>query len=215
MKTQLLPILLLVLVCSASCESEQTRKDRLAVEDRQRIELQQQLKERQYAETLRLEDDRREQEKQAEADRLAAETYNKYISNSLNTGATPYSENYGTNNICNDYGCSQIKVETSNSDVLVTIKKNHVVVRHAFIRAGDGYTFSFPNGTYQAFFYYGKGWNPEKQMKNGKLKGGFISSEEFGKDEPQTLANNVLKYELLLQQNGNFSTSPSNPEEAL
>jgi hypothetical protein len=52
-------------------------------------------------------------------------------------------------------------------------------------------------------------------MKNGKIKGGFISNEDFGKDDPQTLQNNVLTYELILQTNGNFSTRPSNPLEAL
>ena len=97
----------------------------------------------------------------------------------------------------------------------MTIKKNGEVVRHAYIKAMDSYTFSFPNGEYQAFFYYGKGWNPSKLMKNGALKGGFISEEHFGKDEVQYLENNILEYELILQQNGNFSTSPSNPEEAL
>lgn len=52
-------------------------------------------------------------------------------------------------------------------------------------------------------------------MKNGEIKGGFIANEDFGKDDPQSLYNNVLTYELILQQNGNFSTRPSNPEEAL
>lgn len=75
--------------------------------------------------------------------------------------------------------------------------------------------FRFPNGVYQAFFYYGKGLNPEKEMKNGTIKGGFMTNENFGKDQPQSLSNNQLTYELILQQNGNFSTQPSNPEEAL
>ncbi len=52
-------------------------------------------------------------------------------------------------------------------------------------------------------------------MKNGEIKGGFITNEDFGKDEPQYLNNNILEYELILQENGNFSTRPSNPEEAL
>jgi hypothetical protein len=52
-------------------------------------------------------------------------------------------------------------------------------------------------------------------MKGGKLKGGFIINENFGKDDPQYLNHNVLTYELILQENGNFSTRPSNPEEAL
>lgn len=144
------------------------------------------------------------------------EIYNTYIGNSLNTGDIPYSASFGPNSNCANYGCSQIKVTTpDNSDVLVTIKKNGKVVRHAYIKAADSYTFSFPNGKYQAFFYYGKGWNPNKPMKNGKLKGGFISNEHFGKDEPQILNNNILQYELILQQNGNFSTKPSNSDEAL
>lgn len=139
-----------------------------------------------------------------------------YADNSLPTGTTPYSKYYGGNPSCNDNGCSKIEVKTPyNSDVLVTIKKNDKVVRHAYIQAGDRYTFSFPNGTYQAFFYYVKGWNPEKEMKNGEIKGGFVTAENFGKDEEQSLYNNVLTYELILQQNGNFSTTPSNPEEAL
>lgn len=135
----------------------------------------------------------------------------------LYTGATPYSQYYGENPSCEEYGCSQIKVTTSNSDVLVTIKKKGKIVRHAFIEANDSYTFSFANGTYQVFFYYGKGWNPNKIMKtkNGTIKGGFSYNEHFGKDNPQSLYNNVLEYRLILQQNGNFSTKPSNVQEAL
>ena len=83
--------------------------------------------------------------------------------------------------------------------------------------AASRYTFELPNGRYQAFFYYGKGWHPIKVMKKvdcGLLKGGFIAREHFGKDKLQTLSNTVLTYELILQQNGNFSTKPSKAEEA-
>lgn len=202
MKRILIPFLAIALL--SSCESDQARKERESREEKQRIEFEQKQKEEEKAEAIRLEQARIEQE-----------IYDKYISNSLRTGSTPYSNYYGGNSSCNDYGCSQIKVRTSNSDVLVTIKKNGNVFRHAYIRAGESYTFSFPDGTYQPFFYYGKGWNPEKEMKGGEIKGGFIADESFGKDEPQSLYNNVLEYELILQQKGNFSTIPSNPEEAL
>jgi hypothetical protein len=154
-------------------------------------------------------------EVEAEQIRKEEEINELYESNSLQTGSTPYAEYYGGNSACEDEGCSKIKVTTSNSDVVVTIKKNNDVVRHAYIQAGDSYTFSFPNGTYQAFFYYGKGWNPEKPNKNGEVKGGFISNTEVGKDDPQSLYNNILEYQLVLQQDGNFSTKPSNVEEAL
>ena len=211
---KLLTIFLIVALLT-SCESKQARKER--------IEFEQKQNETEKAEAIRLEKvrieqeeaDRIEREAQLEKKRKEKELYDMYISNSLLTGSTPYSRYYGSNSTCSDYGCSQIKVRTSNSDVLVIIKKNDKVVRHAFIQAGDGYTFSFPNGTYQAFFYYGKGWNPETEMKGGEIKGGFITNDDFGKDEPQSLYNNVLEYELILQQNGNFSTRPSNPEEAL
>lgn len=159
---------------------------------------------------------------QAEAEeqmRIEEEMYEKYMNNSLRTGETPYSDFYGGNPSCNEYGCSQIKVTTpSNSDVLVTIKQNGNVVRHAYICSNSSYIFEMPNGTYQPFFYYGRGWNPNKTMKEtpqGALKGGFIEDESFGKDGPQILDNNILEYQLILQQNGNFSTLPSNAEDAL
>jgi len=153
-------------------------------------------------------------------DNKASEVYNnKYINNSLQTGTTPYRRYYGGNAACKESGCSQIKVTTpDNSDVLVTIKSNEKVVRHAYIRANSSYTFEIPNGTYQTFFYYGKGWSPEKEMKRADdttILGGFISSELFGKDSPQLLNNNILEYELIVQQNGNFSQKPSNAMEAL
>ncbi len=222
----LLPLFFLAMIIS-SCESEAERKQRLVKEEQQRIELEGKRKAEEAEREFQLEQERIEQEKREEEERIAREIRveqekketairEKYINNSLSTGATPYSRYYGGNSSCKDYGCSAIKVRTPyNSDVLVTIKKDDKVIRHAFIRSGSSYTFEIPNGTYQPFFYYGKGWNPEKEMKEGELKGGFIAEESFGKDDPQSLSNNILEYELILQENGNFSTRPSNPDEAL
>lgn len=215
MKSKFIILLFIIAFIFISCETEIERKERLALEEHQKIELDQQKEKEVKAEAVRLEQVRIEQEIQLEKQREEKELYDRFINNSLTTGATPYSKYYGRNASCNDNNCSQIKITTSNSDVLVTIKKKDKVIRHAFIKAGDSYTFSFPNGTYQAFFYYGKGWNPDKPMKKGEITGGFISNEDFGKDEPQFLFNNILRYELILQKNGNFSTEPSNSEEAL
>jgi hypothetical protein len=202
-----------------SCESEAERKQRLAREEQQRIELAAKRKQQEAEKAYRLEQERKKEEARLEKERQERVIYNKYINNSLSNGATPYSYCYGKNVSCSEWGCSEIKVRTpNNSDVLVTIKKGQKVVKHAFIKAGQSYTFEMPNGTYQPFFYYGKGWNPEKVMKQtncGPIKGGFISNGHFGKDSPQNLSNNILNYELVLQQNGNFSTSPSNATEAL
>ncbi len=195
----------------SSCESEPTKIQASTHGESQRIETQ-----KNQDDKILFQQEYIQSESQSKEEREEKEIYDKYINNSLSTGSTPYSQYYGRNTKCNDYGCSQIKVITPvNSDVLVTIKKNENVVRHAFIQAGDSFTFSFRNGTYQAFFYYGKGWNPEKEMKGGEIKGGFITNEDFGKDNPQSLNNSILTYELILQENGNFSTRPSNPEEAL
>jgi hypothetical protein len=189
-------LIMLLLVVMTSCESE--------VEKQQRLE---------RAYKLKLE---REEKRQEEAKEKAI--YDKYVHNSLNTGATPYAYCFGGNSSCDDYGCSQLKVKTPyNSDVLVTIKKGNEVVRHAYINGGSSYTFEMPNGLYQPFFYYGKGWNPTKVMKKadcGTLKGGFMAEESFGKDSPQLLNNTILEYELILQDQGNFSTRPSNSDEA-
>ena len=138
--------------------------------------------------------------------------------NSLPTGSVPYKKYYGGNSTCNEDGCPRIRVKTSRSstsDVIVTIKKGGKVVKHAYIKAGGTYTFSMPNGTYQTFFYYGRDWNPNKKMKGGQIIGGFNYNEDFGKDSPQDLYDNILTYELILQTNGNFSTRPSSASEAL
>lgn len=220
----LLQLICLILIIS-SCENDAERNQRLAKEEKQRVEFEELQKAEEAERTFQLEQERIEREKREEEERIEREArlekerqkkaiYDKYINNSLGTGATPYSRYYGGNSTCNDYGCSKIKVRTSNSDVIVTIKKYDKVIRHAYINSGSSFTFSFPNGTYQTFFYYGKGWNPNKEMKGGKMKGGFIENESFGKDDSQMLSNNILEYELILQQNGNFSTKPSNPEEA-
>lgn len=135
---------------------------------------------------------------------------NPYYSNSLSTGASPY----------NSYGKStseesEISVSTSassNCDVVVIIKSNGRIARNAYIKAGSSYTFYVPNGTYQVFFYGGKGWNPNKSMPNG-LKGGFVANESYSKDSPVSLDYQGLTYELIPQSNGNFSTQQSSVSE--
>lgn len=222
-------IIMAFAILSTSCESEEERKAREYKEELARVELVEKQKAEDEARAVKLEKERidreilaeierKELETQLEEERKAKAIYDKFIDNSLRTGAEPYSYCFGSNKSCSEYGCSKIEVKTPyNSDVVVTIKRNGKVYRHAYIKSGSKYAFEFPNGTYQTFFYYGKGWNPNKFMKKttcGKLKGGFIESEHFGKDSPQSLHNNVLNYELILQQNGNFSTKPSNSDEA-
>lgn len=133
-----------------------------------------------------------------------------YYNNSLRTGAVPYS-----NTGLSASRESQISVSTSSSsncDVVVIIKSRDEIVRNAYIKAGGSYTFDVPNGTYQVFFYAGKGWNPNKVMPNG-LEGGFVANESYSKDSPVSLDYQGLTYELIPQPNGNFSTQQSNANE--
>lgn len=183
-----------------------------------RIEQEKQQEEDRTRRKAELEKANRQKQAQLEKERQEKAIYDKYINNFLTTGSTPYAYCYGLNKSCADYGCSELSVRTPyDSDVIVSIKKSGRVVRHAYIKGGSSYTFELPNGTYQPFFYYGKGWNPEKVMKQtycGTLTGGFISRESFGKDDPQVLTNTILEYELILQAIGNFSTRPSDANEA-
>jgi hypothetical protein len=139
--------------------------------------------------------------------------------NSLSTGAMPYSNCYGANNYCGSYGCSKIAVRTGGTgDVLVTIKDNSGdVIRHAYIKGGNSYTFNVSNGSYQVFFYSGTGWNPNKSIYSsscGSLRGGFVSNEDVTKDNFISLYSQIMTYELILQESGNFSTKPSSKSEA-
>ena len=135
---------------------------------------------------------------------------NPFYNNSLRTGASPYTSHGGSTT-----DESQISVTTSSSsncDVVVIIKSRNKIARNAYIKAGDSYTFYVPNGTYQVFFYGGKGWNPNKTMPNG-MEGGFVANESYSKDSPVSLNYQGLTYELILQPNGNFSTQQSSASE--
>ena len=163
---------------------------------------------------------------QYESDRLSNrvnDIINKYYeNNSLAHGTQPYKYCYGRNPSCtppNGYTeCSSITVKSPyNSDVLVVIKKNNRVYSHGYVKAGRRFRFNVSNGNYNTYFYYGNGWNPNKFMKKtscGNLQGGFIKNEILSKDDGVRLYNQSVSYELILQENGNFQTIPSNINEA-
>lgn len=137
------------------------------------------------------------------------EAPNPYINNRLETGELPYSH---YNTAWGDESEIFVKTKTSGSDVVVLLKQYSEIVRNVYIRAGGSYSFHIPNGSYQVFFYYGKGWNPEKRM-NDRLTGGFVTNESFQKDAEIFLDNQKLTYELIPQRNGNFNTQQSSASE--
>lgn len=141
-----------------------------------------------------------------------------YSDNYLTTGSRPYSSVYGGEYYFSEYDqYSTFKIiAPNNCDVVVLIKnenQNGDVVDHVYIRQGGVASVNIPNGTYQPFFYFGKGWNPNKKMPNG-VKGGFVSMESISKDDPQYMYNNILTYTLTVQYNGNFRAKSSNKQEA-
>lgn len=159
---------------------------------------------------------REEEERRAE---LLRQMESRYGNNSLSNGSAPYSSWYGQNLYFDDYTAhSEIRVTAPyNSDVIAIVRYNNSngnVAGHKYITAGSTVTIYLKNGyNYQTFFYYGKGWYPQKEMK-GNLRGGFLKNESFSKDGSASyLENNILSYELTLQQNGNFQTSGSSEGE--
>lgn len=146
----------------------------------------------------------------SETTSTSTEEDSPYIDNSLSTGDVPYtcSGTYGNQ--------SSISIKTSsasNCDVVVLIKDaNGDLIRNAYICAGGSCTFDLPNGTFQVFFYGGRGWNPNKTMPNGE-SGGFVANESYSKDDFVTLDYEDLEYSLIPQQNGNFSTRQSSANE--
>ena len=172
---------------------------------------------RERIETAKEEQRLREEASRREAERQRLES--QYGTNSLLNGSAPYSRWYGNNLYLDDYTPhSEIRVKAPyNSDVIAIVRYNNMngsVAGHKYIQAGNSVTIYLRNGyNYQTFFYYGKGWYPDKDM-SGKVRGGFIKSEAFSKDgSPSYLENQILSYELTMQQNGNFKTSSSSEGE--
>ena len=146
---------------------------------------------------------------------LLEEVNATYGNNSLRTGATPYSKWYGDNYSGLRYNFSTIKVTGPiSSDVIIIIKRNNAdgeVAAHGYISAGETLSLDLPNGRYQTFFYYGRGWYPGKQMPG--VRGGFLKDEVFSKANSENLSDVELSYVLQLTTNGNFSTKTSSSSE--
>lgn len=139
----------------------------------------------------------------------------KYGKNQLPHGSTPYACYYGESRECADKYNSDVQVTAPLAfDMVAVIKEKNEkgkVVCHAYICADSTHTFKVSNGTYQMFFYIGKGWNPNRLMED-TIRGGFVSYETFSKDEPVKLYNEVITYQLSMKER-NRSMAASSKEE--
>jgi hypothetical protein len=204
------PVVVLTCLCALtliSCESAEEKQARIDKEERFRVEAEQGR--------LRLAEEKRIAE---EEERRKQAIWAEFSENSLGTGEKPWSRCFGRKNSCSG-GCSEIKINGSlHSDVLVILKRNNVVKRHAYIAAGNSYAFEIPNGTWQPFFYYGEGWYPKKEMESSScesLMGGFLEGEQWDKDLADDLNDVIITYTLTSVRDGNFQTKDSNQKEAL
>jgi len=142
----------------------------------------------------------------------------EWLENQLFTGAEPYSSCFNNSAGCYGDNCSSILVTAGNEDVVVMVKnQNDLIVSHSYIKSFDTVTIKLINGYYQTFFYSGIGWNPDKVQDSDicrDLRGGFVRSESFSKDNQHNLLNNnVLTYKLLKVTSGNFRPNKSSAGE--
>ena len=107
-------------------------------------------------------------------------------------------------------------ITPSSSDVLVTLKKNSKVYRHVYIQKGKRGKVDVPNGSYQVFFSYGSGWDPDKKspIKNCSKRGWFVKDNGVSKDETKYYESTEVTITLQLTEYGNFEALPSNIDEA-
>ncbi len=129
--------------------------------------------------------------------------WEKYGKNSLSNGSRPYETYFGKPQKYRKDSNSDIVVKSPISfDVVTVLRKNDEhgeVVAHAYVQADSTYKFTVDNGKYQAFFYIGRGWHPEKPMADS-LIGGFLQFETFSKDDPVSLMDEVFTYKLSMKQ---------------
>ena len=167
---------------------------------KEEIRLREEAERRQIEEQERL---RAKAERRQREEEQREQLYRTYGSNSLYNGSQPYESFYGKNHrYSSDEPHAEVRVKAAyDSDVIVIIRYNNQngrVAGHTYVRAGQTATIQLPGGhRYQSFFYYGRGWYPDKPMKNG-VKGGFLEDEAYSKDGSTTLLqdNEILSFEL-------------------
>lgn len=151
---------------------------------------------------MALKDWAQQEQVEVKQEAYSKDIYDKYIDNSLKTGATPYAPCYGTNISCTDKSCSKITVKASNeNDLVASIKQDGKFVGHAYVKRGESYSFLVPDGTYQTFIFMGKGWHPERKIMDevcGTLLGGFLANENYTYDEPVQITNQVIDFDMEL-----------------
>ena len=119
----------------------------------------------------------------------------------------PYANIYGKNR--ENGPCAVTVTASPELAVIVIIRHDNIdgrVAGHLLIEKGSSGTICLTVGTFQTFFYFGRDWEPRREMDCG-LFGGFINGEIFQEDP---VAKNytegmMWEYKLRLVSNGNFA----------
>ncbi len=112
-----------------------------------------------------------------------AERVSKYLGNKLKTGDSPYNNYFGKGIYIKEY-LNKLEVKNGQSlDVIVCLTEYYGskrTIRNEYIRAGESFIMTnIPNGTYYLKSFYGRDWNPDTLLYNGRLKGIFDTSSGF------------------------------------
>lgn len=137
------------------------------------------------------------------------EDVEKYINNRLATGSKPYPY-LGKSHTGNNY----MSFRTSgNHDFVVIVKRasDDKYMNHVYVRGGDNTKLYLPDGTFDVYFYSGRGWNPNKIV--GNYRGGFVSSEAMQKDEYVELISGACEYTLYPVKDGNLTLESVDKDE--
>lgn len=98
------------------------------------------------------------------------------IGNRLKNGDSPYNHFYGKGKFDENSSNSITVNNRKNQDAVVFLVEYHSdkIIRNEFLLAKSNITFNkIPNGTYYIKAFLGNDWNPNKRIKNGRLKGSF------------------------------------------
>jgi len=141
------------------------------------------------------------------------DTNEEYKNNSLKTGSKPYASSFGKAQT----GTNYFYFKTSESDdkdfvIIVRRSRDNRYVNHTYIKGGETAQINVPDGTYNVYFYSGKGWNPNKVI--GERVGGFVDDETLQKDGPVKLFSAYMEYTLFPVFYGNLRLENASKKEA-
>ena len=145
-----------------------------------------------------------------------------YKGNSLKNGSSPYNSLFGKGVYNKSHNNWILFKNGQGADAIVCLVNCYSgrTIRNEYIRAGTTFKMTnIPNGTYYIKAFFGKDWNPNKTILNGKGRGAFDTDNSFMKCDNQDdliqLEDNGYRYStgtmtLYTVASGNVRQKPIN-----